>query len=244
METSSNISIISKDTKNELGIWFIHHKNDELTKYHFDLLKKHNPNATIFPIQDETKEGLPGAIKFDKKNIFWDMADMWMCCDTYIYRFFLSDICKEKKCKRYAYVEYDSHVSGDLANVYEPVWNKDALCGPYVFDMDKEPKCGWWAEKHTTDTIKKYGNDFKNDMKAIDPFCGIFSSYDIFASITEKAKNPMFYSIFCDLRIGTIAKKLGIKMSEISEKFNKRVRASAVKVEDEPGFYHIVKTIQ
>jgi len=238
-----NISQISIDKKNDLGILFIHHKNDELTKYHFYLLKKHNPNATIFPIQDETKEGLECAIKLNDKNIYWNMSCMWYCCDTYFYRFFMSDICQENKCKRYAYVEYDSYVTDDLRNVYDSVWNEDKLCGPYVFDKKSEPNCGWWKDPNTIKTINKYGSNFKDNLLAIDPFCGIFSTYDILMNISEESKNPMFYNIFCDLRIATIAKKINIPVSGVSEKFNKRVRASKVKIEEEPGFYHIVKDL-
>jgi len=84
--TNTGISQILLESKKELGILFLHHRNDKLTKYHFDLLKQNNEDAIIFPIQDETKEGLPGAIKLDKNNIYWDIdTDRGYSEDAYIY---------------------------------------------------------------------------------------------------------------------------------------------------------------
>ena len=76
---------------------FLHHKNDALTRHHFDLLCRSNPHATIVPLVDAPESALPGAVDVSRFPSRWDTRNKWRNCDTAIYRWFENRPCRTRR---------------------------------------------------------------------------------------------------------------------------------------------------
>jgi len=71
----------------DLCVLFFYHKNDELTKFHLESLRKSNPLALVLPVSDaEPEQLLPGTVDVARMPPFCDAVGKWRSIDGRIYR--------------------------------------------------------------------------------------------------------------------------------------------------------------
>jgi len=87
----------------ECCIIFAHHRNDDVTNRHFELLRQNN-SFPVVPIHAHQPDHLPNAIDVARPDDrFTDETDAWRYADNLIYRFFEQG---HVQAKRYLFFEW------------------------------------------------------------------------------------------------------------------------------------------
>jgi len=224
----------------ELCILFAYHKVDKLTLHHFELLKMHNSNYRIIPITDNISEYLPGTVDVSCfADDPWEKARPWRRCDTMLYRWFLN---REVSAKRYLLLEYDVLCNVDVYSEYADVWDADIAARDYYLPgMKKSTRFGkdisreWFHFREIT----RIGDDDRSYAAGLVPLVGILFSHNGLNSIV---KNVVRNDVFCELRIGTAARKSGLIVRKFPQKLRNSIRWDThFSIPKEPGIYHSIK---
>lgn len=216
-----------------LCVLFAHHKNDELTNHHLQLLKKHNTGIDIIPVFGGNGEGVEGAVELPLSECPLKFRNLvssnphWYFCDRMLYMGFI----KFPHYERYLWLEYDTYCSQPIKEAYASVWDAPAVCRDYV-SPDNHPKWGWWRDK-------VFLKD-KENIRGVAPLNCFLASHQSMQAIVEHAPRE---SIFSELRIGTALLRANITPSLFPEALRKTIVAHRMTPKRTPGLYHAVKKI-
>jgi hypothetical protein len=209
---------------NELCILYLHHKNDEVTRYHYSLLLKHNlcPVVPIFCRDANPVEPLENALEVRKtfSGVNWANADQIL---AEWYR------TSRIEAERYICLDWDCLATIPLKDWYKEVWNDD-----FVGSEIRELGDGWHWFKDFDFLPAKYREYACGNA----PCNGIMLSN---RALNDFSQVPCIDNVFSEFRITTVLRSLGYEIKALpldKAKFNVWRNCPIL---DEPGLYHPVK---
>jgi len=186
----------------ELGILFTYHKINKVMKRNLASLMAHNLWATTIPIAT-MQPSLPSGVRMEK-NPFWsqltgDAGDRcWANVDAVYYEFYRR---REVNCRRWLLAEWDVFCNGDIRDFFGSLWGEDFV----VIDI---PKPGW----HWFKDVKLLPENLRQKAFGMSPLaCSLLSD-----EAMEKIVLGSWWidrTVFCELRIATIANAAGVKIT-------------------------------
>jgi hypothetical protein len=185
---------------NKTCILFFHHKNDELTNYHWQLVQEYNQDCDCFAVWCDdgfsNRECLADAVEipctFQCGNNAANADLIWR-------QWFISYGRDMGHC-RFIWVEYDTNCQVSLSTWLAEVWHKD-VAASQVYGSE------WWWHKQ----IQFLPRSWQSYASGIAPFNMTMLSR---AALEAYANEPMHESLFCELRMPTFFKKAGFGLTQ------------------------------
>jgi len=210
----------------KLCVLFLHHMDNDLTRYHAELILKFNPTVTIVPLT--FRGGLDGAICPIPEPF---KLSQWKNADLLIYSWFRSK--HYVAAERYIIVEYDTLCAASFEDFYGAVWD-EPVAAASVFNLERQPGWRWfWDMRDQT--------PYRNKLAGMSPLSGILFSHAALAAISELAKDPIYAPLYCECRIGTLARTAGYNPVRIRPDIAKYISWQR-RQPNGPGIWHSVKT--
>jgi hypothetical protein len=225
----------------ELCILFSYHADDELTLRHYRELRRSNPAYPIVPLVDEDLATyLPDSVDVRKLPDRWPAAKPWRRCDTKLYRWFEN---RSLDARRYVLLEYDCLVTVDLAHAYREIWDADVAARDYFLPGDRSDTRegeSTGKEWYFFREVRSLDREDRPHAAGLVPLACTFFSHRglerIVANLTRR-------DVFCELRLGTAARKAGLTVTRFPESLRATVRWDPIVPPASPaGVYHAVKT--
>jgi hypothetical protein len=181
-------------------ILFLHHNNDEITRFHLNQFKIHNPYFKIVPINPSSYP----------KSKLWSYNNMWMHNDTMIYDWM--DSKDFVPAKRYCWFDWDTLCEQSIDEYYGEHWDSD-FAGTHVYNIQNHSYWQWFQHAKKYKNLSKY----HNELRGVAPFCGTIVSKDAFQISVERLKKENFEWIdqMNELRLATCANLEGVTLSAI-----------------------------
>lgn len=218
----------------ELCILFLYHKPDALTRRHLDMLNYFNPGAAIVPLCINIPIKLSGpqeTLDLGALESRWDLSNPWRSCDALLYTWFLN---RRISAHRYIYTEYDCLCTTPLSAAYREEWEADVATRNY-FTPATNPDWPWFQE------IERLDVEDRPFAAGVPPLVGLLLSHNALDAISRVATHR---DIFCELRLGTTANRLGLKPRTFSEALKKGINWNPRPLDcSRPGVFHPVKEI-
>lgn len=214
----------------ECCILFLHHKDDETTRYHLDLLRRGNPYPVV-AVCDASAERVEGAIDVDVLTKEWASEDKWGGIDTVLYRWFRHG---GLRAERYVFFEWDTLATMPVKEYFGALWDEDAA-GASTMLIERDPDW-WWF--HQLDRLPPHVRDV---AAGIVPLSGLLLSDRALAAVASSAIPA---DVYCELRLGTLLRAAGFTLSEYppeTQRMNQWHRDLIVYDADKPGIYHPIK---
>jgi hypothetical protein len=184
-------------------VLFFHHKNDELTRHHWELLQKHNPNCHCMAIwcndggsTQHLEEALEIKCTHQTGSNHSNIDLIWR-------QWFISHGQKLDH-KRYIWAEYDANCQVALSEWYADVWDAD-VAASRIFGRD-----WWWS-----DQIRFLPAQWRPHASGLAPINGLLLSRK---ALTAYAIEPVHESLYCELRLATFLKFASFKLTSLPEK--------------------------
>lgn len=209
----------------ELCILFLHHGDNELSRFHANRFNKLNPRAALVPLTFNT--GIPGAIRPIAARV---EAEEWRNVDRLIYQWFQS--LNAVAAERYLIVEYDTLCTIPVREFYREVWDAP-LAAATIQTPEANPD--WWWFRNISDPGRYNGN-----LAGLIPLSGVLMSRAVLAAIAPLASGPLYDSMNCECRVGTLAKTVGFTAKKIRPNASDYI-SSNPRFPTGPGIWHSVK---
>lgn len=244
----------------DVGAIFLHHDTAPRTLNNLAVLRHYNPGLEIVPVS-WWGETLPGG--FNAKNMgrwrwrhyrpqWFNRCDwktfprrlvrgikrsyFWRNGDLPIYLWRSSQ--KNVNVKRWLIMEWDVFCNVEVRQFYESVWDAD-IAGANVH-TDSNSNWQWfWPENK-----RRYPPQHQAHMTGISMLAGILISDRALVAICEALlKDPSWWDTFCEVRIASVAKMLGIQPVEIGPHAKETITDINFKAHEihKPGVWHHVK---
>lgn len=196
---------VSTRAASELGILFAYHRLGPVVERNLGSLSELNSDATVIPIA--TTEGLnvsSGFWAYD--NRFWfnltgglDSKLSWYNLDALYYEYYRR---RNDNCKRWLLAEWDVFCNGSIKDYFGSLWD-----APFVSTDIHEKGSGWFWFCDTD----KMPNDVRKFATGLSPLAGTLISD---AALEKIVLNSWWIDrpVFCELRLGTIARFSGVEM--------------------------------
>lgn len=219
---------VSKKEQSEIGVLFTYHRTCDVARKNLSSFSESNPKAKVVPICSMGKRLPVGFSLLD--NAFWnqltglDPKMCWRNTDATYYEYYRR---RNLNCKRWLLVEWDIFCNGDLEKFFGDFWDK-----PLVSTKIAGSGWCWFREAHA---MPPEAQKFASGCA---PLAGTLVSDECMEKIVLGswwAEN----TVFCELRIATLAKMAGFELSQ--HRFHGVVCKTKPTIEG-PGLWHPVKT--
>jgi hypothetical protein len=177
----------------QLCILFLHHADDDLTRFHADLIQRLNPGVPFVPLTFD--RGLPNSLRFEMPEV----TDQWHDNDLLIYAWFVSSHRIESK--RYLIIEYDTYCTVPFREFYAVVWDQPVSCARVVTPQN-DPS--WWWFRTIQDR-----SPFGENLLGMSPICGILLSREVLERIAVEGLSATYRPLLSECRIGTLVRGAG-----------------------------------
>lgn len=215
----------------EAVILYSHFRNDEISRNHRDLLRKHNPFPVVPLYCDDEMGGTPleDAVRIP---MTYTRGRNWHNIDWLLREWYRST--HRILAERYIWLDWDCYVNTPIKTWYGELWNSD-------FVGSKSVRLGeqwWWFQQR--DGLP---HDLFPYASGVVPLNGVLLSLkalSCYASITIPE------GIFCELRLATVLSSKGIQVSELPESkaaSNIYLPGGASVVVSGNGLFHPVKQL-
>jgi hypothetical protein len=216
--------------KHELCILFLHHRNDGLSRFHLEVIRENNPDVPVVPLT--FRIGVTGATRVAEWN--WTVRDEWHANDVMVYSWYRR---RNLDAKRYVIFDYDTLVMESVERFYRNVWDADVACArPVLYEYQPD----WhWFNPQFVDLLPA---ELGHHLAGMVPASGSFFSDRALGAIVRSARNKMFSELFCECRLGTLARAAGFQIEPIrddAERFLSWTEVSPMGI----GIWHPVKKI-
>ena len=225
----------------DLCILFAYHRCDALTLHHYRTLLQSNRRHRIIPITDDVPEHLPGTVDVKDFPDPWAPARPWRRCDTMLYRWFSQ---RNFTARRYLLLEYDCLCTVDAADAYREVWDADvAARDAYLPGQGLDTRGGEdvqreWFNFREIDRLPAGDQPFAAGLA---PLAGMLFSH---GGLDRIVANATTNDVFCELRLGTAARKAGLTPMAFPPDLRRTIRWDPhPMVPGEPGIYHAIKSV-
>jgi hypothetical protein len=193
----------------DLGIVFSHHDTSPAARQNLEALRRLNPEARLFTLS--AGEPFPGGYRvrdLGEGGRIWshltkgDKTLEWRNCDWLPYAWIQSGIAR---CSRWAFVGWDVYSTMPLAEFLKAVWDRDfavVACSP-------PSDTSWvWFRDDVPESLFPH-------RCGVGPTCFFFSSDSCARAIALRALEFRDWRGFCELRLGTFARSLGVEIAII-----------------------------
>lgn len=232
----------------DVGVVFLYHKADEVTTRNFEVLKKNNPNIPIIPLNN-------GIMSFgDENDVFTkdcgDYARVWSSISLepslewrnsdMCYMAWYSSHKRTVKCNHWVLIEYDTYVNMDIRDFIKPNLGNDVTVTA-IKTKDNSPDWPWWRDAGRLPAQCQGKN-----LIGVTPISGVILTDKAFDHMSKFYLKNMRHDAFAELRFGSIAKALMLKIEENKHPLAKNVRYephSEGNLATEYGICHPVKFI-
>lgn len=181
-------------------ILFLHHNKDDVTNFHLNQFKIHNPYFKVIPINPSSYP----------RSSLWSYNNMWMHNDTMIYDWMDSE--DFVLAKRYCWFDWDTLCEQPVDEYYGDNWDSD-FAGTHVYNIQNHSWWQWFQHAKKYENLSKY----HNELRGIAPFCGTIVSKDALQISVERLKKENFEWVdqMNELRLATCANLEGVALSAI-----------------------------
>jgi len=211
-----------------LCVLYLHHADDDLTNFHYEMIKKSNPTVPIVPLT--FKLGMRNSVAMSINLPKNQNNSEWRNCDMLVYEWFRSDL--RIMAERYLILESDTLCNMPIKEFYSDVWNK-AASGAKIQTPQSNPKWRPFFEARQL----KLG---EQHLQGITPLCGILLSFEALDSITKLAKDRCLDLLHCELRIGMLLSRAGYAAESISDCIDQYI-SCFMQIPIGPGIWHKIK---
>jgi hypothetical protein len=221
--------------KNELDlcILFFYHKCDELTLRHYQSLLDSNPGARVLPLTNSVSEYLPGSIDVAEFASEWAVSQPWRNIDVTLYSWFLH---RTFSAQRYLLIEYDCFCNVNLKEHYAAVWDAD-VAGVDYFTPNRNPRWEWFKQSE----LQRLSAEDSRHAAGVVPFVGMMFSH---AALEKIVKTVSRDDLFCELRLGTAIRKLGLNFKRLPLRARATICWHPYPFQiNKPGLFHGIKTL-
>jgi len=182
-----------------LCIIFLHHRDDELTRFHAQLLRKFNSSAEFIALT--FSEGFPTALRYPLK--LPSSHAEWGNADRLVYDWFQSE--QRVTAERYVIVEYDTLCLMPLDEFYGAAWSQPVSAAE-VKTRDNDPQWHWFQGLPYPSVYPLLG---------LVPMSCVLLSYLAMQAVSKLSRNPFFNPLCSECRLGTLALLSGFYPSRI-----------------------------
>jgi hypothetical protein len=176
---------------------FLHHDAGDVTQRHHRLVTVLNPRLPVVPLSFGAGLG-PRVVPSLSRSYHAeprDQGSQWWHCDRLVWAWFRST---RLWARRYVILESDTLCHESISGFYSGVWHEPAAAAAIA----------------TTETQPCY-NYFKyesgQNLAALYPISGIMLSHATMATVAGEVKKPEYEDMFCEVRVGTALRRLGIE---------------------------------
>jgi len=184
---------------------FLYHQLDEVTQRHYQRLCQFHPHWQVVPLTYQYQGGpqLPGTVDVAlEADQGLPIGQVWPERDKVFLRWFLGE--KRPQARRYIFCEYDLYVNGPAEAFYGSVWDADVAAARMVVPQDAA-HWPWWRQAPSLEEA------FPLRM-GLSPMAGSLWSHE---ALTRISRQRRFLRCFCELRLGTLARLVGLEPKEI-----------------------------
>jgi len=216
----------------EVIFLFLYHKLDAVTLRHHQMLQQLHPRDQIIPVGYQLKvpEPIPGSVDVALDwDYGWPIDDIWPHVDKIYLRWFHRP--NRPRARRYVFYEYDVLPKAPAHDFFGTTWNAE-VAAVDIKTPDSDPAWLWWRHGSLLEMPKSL-------WQGLTPLAVQLWSDE---ALSRVANDRRFQRCYCELRLGTLAKMLGILPAIIpSASQTISWRAEDIKISDAPGWYHPVK---
>ena len=191
----------------EVIFLFMYHQLDDVTQRNFDRMGKFHPRAPLIPLayQYEGQQSLSGTVDVALEQDYgWPILNVVpMEPDKLFMRWFLGS--KRLQARRYVICEYDLFVNAAAETFYGSAWQADVAAARVVVPQDA-PQWPWWKQAPWLDEAYPL-------RVGLSPLAASLWSHE---ALTRMARQPRFLRCHGELRMGTLARLVGLEPKEIS----------------------------
>jgi hypothetical protein len=182
-------------------IFFLHHRNDEITNFHLDQFKIHNRHFKIVTINPSSYP----------KSPLWSYKNMWKYNDIMIYDWIDSE--DFIKAKRYCWFDWDTLCEQSVDEYYGDQWDSD-MAGTNIKTIKTDLNWQWFRHAYKNKNLIKYYRYFIG----VTPFCGTIINGEILMESINlmKKENELWKEQNNELRLSTCAKICGANINKIN----------------------------
>jgi hypothetical protein len=205
-----------------------------LTLFHLSCLRSSNPSAIIVPLTDDVPELLPDSIDVSKLPPFCDDSPKWRSIDNTLYRWFAN---RNVEADFYVTIEYDCLCTVELTKHFQCA-DTDEVIGVDLFQRSANPDWQWFREAE----VAKLPIGDRRFAAGVVPFtCMMFSHKALLGIVTNMWRND----IFCELRLGTIIRKLNLKFRRLPLYARSTICWHTYSWQaNRPGLFHSIKSLE
>ena len=214
----------------ECCILYSHHKNDETTQRHLEILRAQNPYPVIAVCNAATTH-VDGALDVDCLSKDGSLEPKWHSPDTILYRWFLRGGIR---ARRYVFLEWDTLATMPVREFYAEVWEEHAAAST-VKTIENDPDWYWFWQ------MGRLPSALRPKAAGVVPFNGLFLSHQALSAITSR---PIPADIFCEFRVATLLRYAGFEprpFPSAKQRMNSYERTLIDFHQDRPGIYHPIK---
>jgi hypothetical protein len=128
--------------REKLGIVFLHHNTNEITRRNLASIKRHNRDATIITISagepfngGYSLEETPNIKRLHSHNP--SRSSDWLVCSWFVRR--------KEKCHKWWIAEWDTFANTSVKSYYKAVWNHPFVASSVRLRY-REPEWGWFGQ--------------------------------------------------------------------------------------------------
>jgi hypothetical protein len=184
---------------------FLYHQFDDVTQRHYQRLCQFHPHWQVVPLtyQFLGTTRLAGTVDVAlEEDHGLPISEAWAERDKVFLRWFLGP--KRPQARRYIFCEYDLYVNGPAEAFYGPTWQADVAAARCVVPQDA-PQWPWWQQASWLEEAFPL-------RLGLSPLAGSLWSH---AALTCLACQRRFLRCFAELRMGTLARVVGLEPQEI-----------------------------
>lgn len=248
---------------NDKVILFTHHSQNDITKHHFELVKKHNPNIPVIPVGFEHHQLLEGSHIVRKTSEYPDNDQLNTILQTgnssesdlYIYDFFIHN----QDYKSYIVIEWDTYCNASIEDCYGEAMDKyDTFSALSFTNIPDHPDTVHTQKRYVTEwSWYHYFQLLKSpaEQKKLMPYLGgtyptsllFYKHHVLHNMVSYLLSDPRLYdNIQNEMRLGTLIQQAGYKIVEYGQHTNQFFEQPHYQTDianNIKGYYHPIKTI-
>lgn len=220
--------------QSELGVVFLHFRDDPCTVFHRELVQKANPTAIVIPVAS-SKACLFGSHNLVGEPGLWSTHGAsypWSNADLMLYQWYEN---RKVSCKKWVVIEWDTRCNISFAEYFGEAWDQPAVA-PDVYIHKQHP--WYWFDKD----FHIIPENLKPNAAGMSPVsCLLFKDEVLDAMVRVMKLN--YTPAFSELRLGTLARHVGATPVRVPNPKGKVTWQLFDDDPSQPGIWHPVKGI-
>jgi hypothetical protein len=215
---------------NELGILFLHHKRDRITRQNLASLRRHNPDAVLVTMSSTVP--FPGGYALARTPELARRHETnpargsdWLVCSWFLQH--------KESCAKWWIVEWDTYAEVSALEYYRPVWEFPFVAAT-VKSPQREPDWNWF------DSMSSAPAAYRPFAMGAVPFLYLISYPALKAVCARISKLNVSFGNG-ELRFATVANRCGFPPCGFSPPKDKITWIKWPRLSGPPAIFHPVK---